>query len=655
MCGIAGIYQIHGVMPSDDFVRMIDSLTHRGPDGRGIYKSRDEKLFLGHRRLNILDLSDRGTQPMSDASGRYWITFNGEIYNFLELRTELRNLGHSFSSDSDTEVILAAYAEWGIECQLKLNGMWAFAIWDNVEQSLFLSRDRFGVKPLLYLFDRDRFAFASELKAFLCVPDFEADFDPKMVASCLRDTSILEPTSQTLIKGINRLKAGHCLRFSAKKGIQISKWWNTLDHLVPVPMNFDEQVIQFKEIFQSACKIRMRSDVPIGNALSGGLDSSSVLATMSNLRKSINMNSERILEKQLRAFVALYPHTSQDEFPFAKQMIEATKVDSSYVEVDSGGFVDHFDECLYQHEDIFELPIGPWTLYRKFRQENTVISLDGHGGDEILGGYHHQVEANLYHALCPFPNFSHFNELRNILSNLYSPNYPLPKPSLSTTLLRALVHRLRPYPRFQFALQNLYRKGKQLVRGNRAFEWIHLPIENSVFDEIEQFSRENSLKGLNRILYEDFHLRTLPMILRNFDRASMAHGVEVRAPFLDWRLVCFCFSLPARSKIGGHWTKRILREAMKGTLPESIRLRASKMGFTNPLIEWIGKPFRTFILDSVSSRDFLESPIWNGPEISQYVQRCYQNGDLTGVRRAWEYIQANHLMRLFKVNKMASR
>ncbi len=652
MCGIAGIFDIGGKkIDRHSFDRMIDSLSHRGPDGRGVYSNPEGNLILGHRRLSILDLSESGGQPMPDPSKRYWITFNGEIYNFLELRKELVALGETFTSESDTEIILSAYRQWGADCQLKFNGMWAFAIWDELEKTLFLSRDRFGVKPLLYTFDGARLAFASELKAFLFLPDFEFEFDPRRIATSLEDTSLLEPTPYTLAKEVSRLQAGHSLSLSKSNGLQIRKWWNTLDHLPPVPSSSRAQIERFREIFTDACRIRMRSDVPLGNALSGGLDSSSVLAVMKGVFS--NQDRERILESRLKAFVALYPQTAQDEFPFAKEMIERTGVDSRFAPIDAALFVKSFDDCLYQHEDLFELPLGPWMLYRKFREENTVISIDGHGGDEILGGYHHQVESLVYRSLFPIPHPFRLKERLALLNSLYAPGHQYPKASWPLLLAKSALYRLRAYPRLQRSFHQVLKTLKQILKGTKRFKWTSAPFDDSIFDSIEK-TFPPKLTGLNQILFEDFHIRTLPMILRNFDRASMAHGVEIRAPFLDWRLVTYAFSLPSETKIGGGFTKRILREAMRGILPETIRLRKSKIGFTNPMFAWIAGPLKPFILDTVSSKGFIESPIWNGPSISEYVLESYRVNDLKGVRRAWEFIQAHRLMERFKEAKTST-
>ena len=222
-----------------------DSIAHRGPDGFGIEHFPEARLWLGHRRLAIVDLSEQARQPMSYAEGRYWLTYDGEVYNYLELREELRGLGHRFISDFDSEVILAAYAQWGQECQLRFNGMWAFAIWDARDRRLFLSRDRFGIKPLHYSRHAGALAFASELKAFLTLPWIDGAFDPDILAETLANVDWQEARPETLLPGVNRLPAGHAMLVDAAGGMKISSWWNTLDHLPKPPSRLDEQVEEF--------------------------------------------------------------------------------------------------------------------------------------------------------------------------------------------------------------------------------------------------------------------------------------------------------------------------------------------------------------------------------------------------------------------------
>jgi asparagine synthase (glutamine-hydrolysing) len=229
MCGITGFWNLDGRSVSRmELERFTDSLAHRGPDGNGFYIDTDAKLGLGHRRLAIIDTSDAGRQPMPYAGGRYWISFNGEIYNFIELRSELEQHGYSFSTESDTEIVIAAFDKWGIDCQLRFNGMWAFAIWDRQERKLFLSRDRFGVKPLLYFYGGRRFAFASEMKAFLALDGFIAGFDPEMVAAALIDSKAVEGTERSLLCNLKRLLGGHCLIIDQKGDLKIQRRSNTI-------------------------------------------------------------------------------------------------------------------------------------------------------------------------------------------------------------------------------------------------------------------------------------------------------------------------------------------------------------------------------------------------------------------------------------------
>lgn len=293
---------------------MTARLAHRGPDGQGLHV--DGSLGLGHRRLAILDLTPMGHQPMSYAAGRYWITYNGEVYNFLELRHELENLGHRFRSDSDTEIILSAYVQWGRECLLRFNGMWAFAIWDAHDKTLFLARDRFGIKPLFYLLERDRLAFASEWKAFLALPCFARRVDWSTFVTALLDPYCQEGIEECLLLGVRRLLPGHCMTVTPHE-TRVFRWWNTLEHLVEPPTGLQKQAERFRELFEDACRMRMRSDVPIGTSLSGGLDSSSIVCMLAESGRQPGKAENRLAEDWQRAFIATFPGTPVDERSYA--------------------------------------------------------------------------------------------------------------------------------------------------------------------------------------------------------------------------------------------------------------------------------------------------------------------------------------------------
>jgi len=387
MCGIAGLWNRNGE-PLDQLLlqRFTDSLSHRGPDGNGFYVDPQANLGLGHRRLAILDTSEGGRQPMSFAEGRYWITYNGEIYNFLELKSELEGSGCQFQTASDTEVILTAYHHWGEDFQSRLNGMWAMAIWDHQERKLFLSRDRFGVKPLIYYFDQDRFAFASEMKAFLQLDWFQLEFDPAILTGALSNEKMTEGLEECLLRGLRNLPGGHCLSLKMGEQPRIRRWWHTLEHLEKAPESYPNQVDHFQELFLDACKIRMRSDVPIGTALSGGLDSSSVVCAMRQIRNT-NSSSDRLANDWQKAFVVTYPGSDIDERKYADVVIDHTGVSPIYSIGSADMYMEYYDDILFHLESIADIHLGPWLVYKTQRANGIVVTLDGHGGDETLAGY----------------------------------------------------------------------------------------------------------------------------------------------------------------------------------------------------------------------------------------------------------------------------
>ncbi len=551
MCGIAGLLNFNSApVQRDELVRFTDALAHRGPDGRGLLF--DGALGLGHRRLALLDLSRRGRCPMpfedslpvhvgarvrgtmaawsnagcEDATQtpyRYWLTYNGEIYNFIELRQELAAMGHRFRSESDTEVVLAAYAQWGEACLTRFNGMWAFALWDRVKRTLWLARDRFGVKPLYYAQTATRFAFASEMKAFPALDGFNATLNTDIVPAYLQSSYAIEGTrTDTLFAGVHRLPAGHSMRVSAEGAVTVSRWWETADHFPAVPTRYEDQVEQFRALFLDATRMRLRSDVPVGTCLSGGVDSSAVASTMAQLHRTSGADLTRTPGDWRRAFIADFPDTALNERAYADEVVAHTGAKAHYWRFDQQEALQHILDSVWSMEDVYGgLATPVWCLYRELRRAKVVVSLDGHGADELLGGYAWYLD------------------------------------------------------------------------------WMQTQA--------------------NANLYRDFHSTLLPAILRNFDRCSMAHGVEVRMPFMDWRLVTFAHALPASSKFGGGYTKRILRDAMAGIMPDRVRLRRFKIGFNSPMIEWYNGGLAPLITSIVNHPLWLESPHWDGPALRDRV------------------------------------
>lgn len=588
MCGIAGIWNLDGE-PVDDRTldRLTDTMSHRGPDGRGTWKDSATPLGLGHRRLAILDLTPAGLQPLVSHCQRYSLVFNGEIYNFVELRKELETKGHTFRTDTDTEVLLTAYVEWGKECQEKLNGMWAFAIWDRQERELFLSRDRFSIKPLHYYYDGKHFAFASELRPFLTLPFVGGGLDPVGYRFAFERASHAAWAQDTILAGVRQVPGGWCLRVQKGKTPQIKRWWNTLDHLEEPPATFEDQVEKFRELFADSCRLRMRSDTPIGTALSGGVDSGSVYSMLADIASNGHKANERIQADWRRAFVAAYRNTKNDEEKAALDLVDHVSGNGSSIPISPPENLDEFDRITADAEAIcWDIPIGPWKVYQAMRDNGVYVSMDGHGGDETLAGYVHFITPALHDALLPCPKPKALYDLYRLQKTMDPRRYGFKVPGIRDVL----------WPE------------------NRTYT-------ASLFNEFHRDKARWKGDALGLWLFEETHYTGLATNLRDFDRLSMAHGVEVRTPFLDWRLVCFAFSLPGTSKLGGGYTKRILREAMHGLLPDFIRTEKIKRGFGSPMEDWKKQSVKNYIHDAVNDYSFLDCPLFNGREMQRTVNK----------------------------------
>jgi asparagine synthase (glutamine-hydrolysing) len=648
MCGIAGYwgYMANDIAPAS-FAAFTHSLAHRGPDGFAIEHYADARLWLGHRRLAIIDLSDKGRQPLSYANGRYWITYNGEVYNYSELRAQLSALGHRFVSDTDTEVIVAAYAQWGPECQLRFNGMWALAIWDNQDRELFLSRDRFGVKPLHYTFHNGAVAFASELKAFLALPWVDGSFDLEILSETLTNLNGHEGAEYTLLPNVLRLPAGHAMLVSADGRVRLTRWWNTLDHLPRTPTKLEQQVGEFQDILFDACRVRLRSDVPLATSLSGGLDSSAIACSISE----INRNGEIFGAPRdwRRAFVVCWKGTPYDEENYARTIVKYAEMTAQYEHVDEAAAVNNLEKIIFDVESLFSDPkVGHWMVYRAMRANGIYVTLDGSGADELLGGYPICVARAIDTAL----SVSRYVDLRRALTGLDDGTrfgilrelqlllkYEIRRSQLLDPLrhIRARIRDFFMHLRPLTSSESLSDQNGQMLRP-------YLGPHRLYYENLD--CETDGMTPFQAMLFCWFHKGMLPTLLRNFDRASMAHGVETRMPFMDWRLVTYSFALPETSKLGGGFTKRVLREAMKGIMPDSIRLRRNKFGFVSPINSWTRGPLNTWVGDACASQCFLESPVWNGLEVWRFVNRAVVAQK--SIEPVWPIIQAHVLQQRFK-------
>lgn len=552
MCGIAGIVSLSGqpVEPSQ-IAGLTDRLAHRGPDGAGHWFNADRGTALGHRRLAIIDPSPGGHQPMATADGRYVIVYNGEVYNFLELRQELAAKGEVFRSESDTEVILAAWRHWREKMLLRFNGMWSLAIFDTETKELFLARDRFGIKPLLYSLTPERFVFASEYRALVRSGLIRSTMDVDVARRLMLDAFSVEASERTLSREVSRLQAGHFMWLRDGR-ISIERWWRTVDHLSEIPGSEAGRIERFAELFNDAVALRMRSDVPIGTCLSGGFDSTAVISEMAaHARAGMGPRDNAAWR---HAFVAAFPGAAHDERPQAEEAAAWAGVDPSIIEIGRDEATDHIDRILDDYDDIYiSLPSAPWLIYRELARKKVLVSLDGHGADELMGAYRQEGQSLGYFV-------------RNALARLTSGSIAAAR---SVDLARAMMIRS---------------KGCYFLRGGIG----DIPAQFNLVGENDRLPSD--WDALNRRLYRMFHSTVLPTILRNFDRISMAHGIEVRMPFMDWRLVTYTMALPGNSKAADGYSKLVARRAMQGRMPESIRMGRRKVGFNSPMPEWLNGP-----------------------------------------------------------------
>ena len=594
MCGIAGILNFDGTaLEAGALENFTDSMYHRGPDGSGYEYFENRTIGLGHRRLSILDLSDAGKQPMSYADDRYSIAYNGEIFNFIELKQELEAKGFSFKSDTDTEVVIAAYIAWGKECQHRFNGMWALAIWDNKTKELFISRDRFGIKPFYYNCSAKQFSFASETFAFKHLDSFDREIVLEHLQALQSDIYALEGRGLTLYKNLFSLLPGHCAIVTLEQGkVEQERWFDLNNHIEDrSSYSFEENTKAFQELLYDSCQRRLISDVPVATALSGGLDSSSVYSTVNSIIKSGEVS--RMNENSQQAFVATFPGLESDETAYAESVVKFLNGKAKYLphtEVNT----DLLERETTAYDSFTNAPLySVSSVYRGMRESGIVVSMDGHGVDEMLYGYRDMVY-NLYNHQVQNNNFRESQEISKVLTDLYHPNY---QQGLTQRLTQQMDQmssfRGRAKSRFKQALRPII-KPTEFQR--ESYAWPNLEtVVGSPYD----FS---DMEIPEKMLHNEFLQRTLPTLLRNFDFAGMINSVEIRMPFMDWRLVSFLYGLPMNQKIGQGYTKRIVRESMKGKLPEDVRLRTFKVGIGSPWQHWEKTTLQTWTKDMYHSK-----------------------------------------------------
>jgi asparagine synthase (glutamine-hydrolysing) len=558
MCGIAGVVSRNKNIDHHKVTAMADELRHRGPEGEGRYMDADGYAVFAHKRLCIIDLSSSAAQPM-----KYWdrfhIVHNGELYNYLELRQALEKKGHRFQSDSDTEVIVASFAEHGAECLQQFNGMFAFAIWDEHEKILFAARDRFGEKPFFYSFDGNELVFASEMKA-LWKYGIAKDVNRAMLYNFLTIDYTSNPgdPSETFYNGVYKLPAASYLQFSALQDAPVvEKYWQ----VYPEENEIKEEtaIEKFNELFSASVSLRLRSDVSIGTSLSGGLDSSTVVAFCEKLASGNYTH---------KAFTASYPGFEKDETRYASKIASDFRLDHHLSHIEAGELVPLMQKMmLYQEEPVVSAsPLLQYRLYETAKANGVTVLLDGQGADETLAGYRKYYKW-YWQQLYREGRLSSSGELAKAraLGNEEAFSW---KNKIAAK-----------FPHFAASIQ-------QTIKGKKAFNkpYLHEDLRG---EKKNFYYTLPPLFGLNNVLHFNSFVYGLEELLRMADRNSMAHATEVRLPFLDHKLVEFLFTLPARYKIRDGWTKWLLRKTADPLLPKEITWRKDKIGFEPPQKQWM--------------------------------------------------------------------
>lgn len=569
MCGIAGIVAPDGVH-FETLREMTHLVSYRGPSGFGFAYANTEQgsplvvlhdsdqmpailkatVGLGSRRLAILDTSSLGNQPMTSDDGMLCITFNGEIYNYKEVRHELQGHGHRFKTGTDTEVILVAYKQWGEECLRRFNGMWSFAIWDRAQRKLFCSRDRFGIKPFYYALVGGRFYFASEIKQILQASAMDRTANPSAVFTFL-EFGLIDNSAQTLFTNVHQLPGGCSLSLSVSDhlDVRIRRYWE-LEIGDEQASPSEAAVEEFSSRFEQSIKLRLRSDVPVGFSLSGGLDSSAIACEARRIAPG----------SDFQAFSACFDERSIDERDYITEIIAATGFGGHRTFPKADSFWGTVKKILFHQDE----PLGStgafaqWCVMKDAKAKGVPVLLGGQGGDEILCGYQKYRYFYLWHLL-----------------KRGDPRF-----------LRESVMFTRNGTRSHWTFGSVTRYLPSFLRRRYSL------TERICNPQFREESRDvaaglGATGSLTERQKTDLTYASIPAMLHAEDRNSMAHSVESRLPFLDYKLVEFAVNCPASFKMQDGWSKWILRAALKGTLPDKIRLRKTKLGFSTPEPAWV--------------------------------------------------------------------
>lgn len=582
MCGISGIYNFRNdkTVRETDVIKMRDALRHRGPDSDGLYISPDKTVGFGFQRLSIIDLSPLGNQPMTNEDGTIWIVFNGEIYNFKELRAELEKAGHKFKSGTDTEVIIHSYEEYGVDCVKRFNGMFAFAIWNEKNKTFFAARDHIGIKPFYYAEQNGVFYFGSEIKSILAHPDFKKELEKKNISQYL--TFACLPAPFTLFKDVKKLPAAHSLTIYPNGKLETREYWNPITSSLKAKIQNPKQqeeyyVSEIRRILDDSIRAQMVSDVPFGCFLSGGIDSSTNAALMT-----------KALGKPVETFsIGVEVHEKYNEFEYSRKMAEILKAKTHEIVVNRESLL----QFLLEYPKYADDPNGDQICFLVFylskliRESGVIVAQVGEGADELFAGYGaYLLSVNLYEKywryLRRLPK-----KMRGLPSFLGRNIFKNPRFDFYNTYAERLALEEEPFWGNAIAFSD-YQKEKLLSAKfkKELGEGREYKIIKKIYDEIDAINPEADF--LERMTYLELKIRLPELLLMRVDKMAMAHSIETRVPFLDKRLVELAMRIPQKIKVKGNATKYILKKAVSGIIPDKIIWR-KKQGFGAPIAEWL--------------------------------------------------------------------
>ncbi len=618
MCGLAGIVRLDGASVSPDTIGVLtDLIAHRGPDDAGVHV--DGHVGLGHRRLSIVDLSPAGHQPMASGDGSLWIVFNGEIYNHEALRTELAGLGHAFRSTTDTEVILAAYRQWGEACVHRFEGMWAFAIWEPARRRLFCSRDRLGIKPFYYALTPAGFAFASEIKSVLAAGLVPVRANPEALRLQLVYRARAS-NETTCFEGVLQLPPAHNAVLADGRLVR-SRYWSAEDALAARDSAARDHAAGFRDRIEQAVRSHLRSDVPVGACLSGGLDSGTLVAL-----------AARQTPSPLRTFSVTYPGTVYDESRYIHALRgQVGNLDGTETSPDGRDLVDVLERSTWHYEE----PVWGGSVYSWWQVMKSVhaggikVVLNGQGADELLAGYPRYYPTYLRQLLLQgrLPtlarNFEGFRAQQGDLSRM--------------GLWRELATPFWP---------DWLRKAARVAgRGNAFDDRFLSPQLRALSSPAAEALARRAFSNLDTHLLTDLTTTRLPELLQAEDRFSMAFSIESRVPFLDRAFVEYGIALPAAQKIDDGVTKVVLREAMRGTVPDETLDRRDKQGYPTPANDWLRQYGVEYAGDLIGSRRFRERDVFDAAAASAAFDRWRSGaGSLAGL---WTWLSTENWFRQY--------